>query len=105
MHAFGAQLALKVLSRVGRSMKVLYSTDLLSLDMKTASYIDISEYLCSKRTMDFSTKYQLKIRDLNAMTKLLPSVDETLWQGLSCSLMEPFLLCPQIPLKKNGSWK
>lgn len=76
MHAFGAQLALKVLSRVGRSMKVLYSSDLLSLDMKTASYIDISEYLCSKRTMDFSTKYQLKIRDLNALTKLLPSVPE-----------------------------
>ena len=39
-------------------------------------------------------------------SQCLPSlVDETLWQGLSCSLMEPFLLCPQIPLKKNGSWK
>lgn len=37
MHAFWAQLALKVLSRVGRSMKVLSSSDLLSLDMKTAS--------------------------------------------------------------------
>ena len=39
-------------------------------------------------------------------SQCLPSlVDETLWQGLSCSLMEPFLLCPQIPLEKNGSWK
>ena len=26
-------------------------------------------------------------------------------EELSCSLMEPFGLCPQIPLEKNGSWK
>lgn len=39
-------------------------------------------------------------------SQCLPSpVDETLWQALSCSLKEHFLLCPQIPLKKNGSWK
>lgn len=62
-------------------MKVLYSSDLLSLDMKTASYIDISEYLCSKRTMDFSTKYQLKIRDLNALTKLANKLRNILMTG------------------------
>ena len=26
-------------------------------------------------------------------------------EELSCSLMEPFHMCPQIPLEKNGSWK
>ena len=39
-------------------------------------------------------------------SQCLPSlIDETLWQGLGCSLMEPFLLWPQIPLEKNGPWK
>lgn len=57
-------------------MKVLYSSELLSLDIKTASLYRPFKILMQQDDSDLSTEYLLKIRDLTVLTKLLPSVPE-----------------------------